>query len=116
MIVWNWKYIQWEFVIESCRKQIHTGVIEHLEDRVRYRLIQSLFCFERPVQSRKTVCQYVEFAWDMTNSDHDIVFQAPMEDFFHTSTHMLGECVPPCIVGRDHDTRVVNVLYGFLQC
>ena len=81
MIVWNWKYIQWEFVIESCRKQIHTGIIEHLEDRVRYRLIQSLFCFERPVQSRKMVCQYVEFAWDMTNSDHDIVFQAPMEDF-----------------------------------
>ena len=28
--------LQWEFVIESCRKQIHIGVTEHLEDGVRY--------------------------------------------------------------------------------
>ena len=81
MIVQKWRYIQWEFVIESCRKQIHIGVIEHLDDEDHYRLIQSPFSFERPVQSQKMICQYIEFAWDMMNSDHDIVFQAPTEDF-----------------------------------
>ena len=33
MIVRNWRYIQWEFVIESCRKQIHNGITEHLEKK-----------------------------------------------------------------------------------
>ena len=33
----------------------------------------------------------------MTNSDHYIVFQAPME-ILHSSKHRLGECVPPCLL------------------
>ena len=72
--------LQWEFVILLCQKQIHIGIIEHLKNGIRHRLIQSPFCFERSVQSRKKVCQYIEFAWNMTKSDHNVVFQTTMED------------------------------------
>ena len=27
MVYGNWRYIQWEFVIELCRKQVHIGII-----------------------------------------------------------------------------------------
>ena len=67
-------------MIESCRKQIHIWIIEHLEHGVRYRLIQCPFCFDRFVQSGEAVCQNIEFAWNMTSSDNDIVFQTPIED------------------------------------
>ena len=87
-------------MIKSCRKQIHIGVTEHLEDGLLL-IDPKPFCFERSVQSRKTVCQYVEFAWNMTNSDHDIVFQTPMEVLLWR----LGECVPPCLL--IYETTVV---------
>ena len=64
--------------------------------------------------TRKMVCQYIESAWNMTNSDRDIVSQAPMVRRMCSSlfVDIGGYC---CIVGRDHNTIVVYVFYGF-QC
>ena len=52
LIVQNWRDIKWKFVIETCRKQIQTGIVEHLEDWIHYRLIQCPLCFDYFVYSR----------------------------------------------------------------
>ena len=94
MVVRKWRYIQWEFVIKSNRKQIHIAVIEHLENGIRSQSIQCPFCFERSVHSRETVGQYIEFAWNMANSDDDIESQTPMEDlpYLYTQDGKLLVC------------------------
>ena len=51
LIVQNWEYIKWKFVIEMCRKQIQIGIVDHLENWVRYRLIQCPLCFDYFVDS-----------------------------------------------------------------
>ena len=52
------------------------------------------------------------------------MFQAPMENVPYLHASVGGMCSSLfvdigdhcCTVGRNHDTRVVYVLYGFLQC
>ena len=43
--------IQWEFVTELCRKQIHIAVIEHLENGIRNRLIHLYLKFTKIMNS-----------------------------------------------------------------
>ena len=94
----NLRGIQWEFVTESSRKQIHFGKFKHLRIAVFHHLIQGPFCIERFVQSQEMVSKNVEFPWNVMNSENYIMFQAPMEDFPYFYIHRLTECVHPCLL------------------
>ena len=58
------------------------------------------------------------------NSDHDIMFQTPVEDLPYLDAQVGRMCSSLfvdigdhcCIVSRNHDTREMYVFYGFLQC
>ena len=46
LIVQNWRHIKCKFMTETCRKQIQIGLVEHLENCIRYQLIQCPLCFD----------------------------------------------------------------------